>query len=77
MPRITARENGPYLVETGGGYSVEREAGNEEGEQEKIALCRCGHSGNKPFCDGTHKRVGFEAPAAEIVLGAAGGLVEI
>jgi len=27
----------------------------------QIALCRCGHSANKPFCDGTHGRVGFQA----------------
>ena len=26
-----------------------------------IALCRCGHSSNKPFCDSTHKQIGFEA----------------
>ncbi len=28
---------------------------------EKVRLCRCGHSGNKPFCDGTHKRIGFSS----------------
>jgi len=43
-----ARENGPYLVEVDG--------------QVKMALCRCGHSSNKPFCDGTHRKVGFQAP---------------
>jgi CDGSH-type Zn-finger protein len=29
--------------------------------KETIALCRCGHSKNKPFCDGSHKQVGFQA----------------
>ncbi|MFZ0437949.1 MAG: CDGSH iron-sulfur domain-containing protein [Candidatus Sulfotelmatobacter sp.] len=33
---------------------------------EKIALCRCGASINKPFCDGTHTKVGFDAAAAAV-----------
>lgn len=56
---ITALRNGPLLAE--GAFAV-RSADHEEivyGERAKF--CRCGRSDNKPFCDGTHKRVGFEA----------------
>jgi CDGSH-type Zn-finger protein len=57
---ITARENGPYLVR---GPILLRDAdGNEyQLEGERAALCRCGGSTTKPFCDGTHSRIGFEA----------------
>jgi len=57
---ITVRENGPYLVK--GPLSLVDAAGDEfRVEREVIALCRCGGSANKPFCDGTHARIGFEA----------------
>jgi CDGSH-type Zn-finger protein len=49
---IKARENGPYLVEVDG--------------KAVAALCRCGASNKKPGCDGTHKKIGFTAPAAEV-----------
>jgi CDGSH-type Zn-finger protein len=57
---ITPLENGPYLVR---GSVVVRDAdGNEYRiERETIALCRCGGSTNKPFCDGTHSKIGFAA----------------
>ena len=60
---ITTLENGPYLVK---GPVIVRDADRTEYriERETIALCRCGKSGIKPFCDGSHKRSGFSAPSA-------------
>jgi CDGSH-type Zn-finger protein len=58
---ITVRDDGPYKV-TGPIRLVDAE-GNEyvlEGDR-PIALCRCGQSQNKPFCDATHKASGFES----------------
>ena len=51
--------NGPTLVS--GRLTIEGADGSKI-EGTSGALCRCGHSGNKPFCDGTHRKVGFEAP---------------
>ena len=59
---IKARENGPYRVK--GPITLIDADGNEYdlGEKgETIALCRCGGSTTKPFCDGTHSKVGFDA----------------
>jgi hypothetical protein len=56
---IKASANGPLLVR--GPIRVVDAEGNLLAELEKAALCRCGHSSNKPFCDGTHKRIGFTA----------------
>jgi CDGSH-type Zn-finger protein len=66
--KITVIENGPNKVELEGAtYRVAHGGGGEETiERAVFFLCRCGHSSNKPFCDGTHKRVGFEAAGAEI-----------
>ncbi len=58
--KITALDNGPYLVR--GPVVVTDAEGNEcRPERETIALCRCGGSKTKPFCDGTHSKVGFRA----------------
>jgi CDGSH-type Zn-finger protein len=56
---ITPRENGPYLVE--GSVRLVGPDGHELEHKAVFALCRCGGSSNKPFCDGTHARIGFQA----------------
>jgi len=57
---ITVRENGPYLVK--GPVEITDPDGKKfHVEREVVALCRCGASINKPFCDGTHSKIGFEA----------------
>jgi CDGSH-type Zn-finger protein len=71
-PAVAVTKNGPYLVSGGvalGKQTIvaDRAGGSEEWQegaafpaQESYALCRCGHSANKPFCDGTHKKIGFD-----------------
>ena len=63
MPvKISVRPNGPYLIE--GDCEVYDSAGAKVDTtgKPKIALCRCGSSAAKPFCDGTHSKTGFKAP---------------
>ncbi len=57
--KITALENGPLEVD--GASVVVRSDGTVVKEGAKVFLCRCGHSANKPMCDGSHKREGFIA----------------
>ena len=67
MATIKLRQNGPYLLEgdditvvdwNGAAYPVERRP---------IALCRCGASAKRPFCDGSHNTIGFSAGEAAAV----------
>ncbi|PZR56128.1 MAG: iron-binding protein [Candidatus Meridianibacter frigidus] len=57
---IRARENGPYLV-TGPITLTDADGSEYVLDRPNIALCRCGGSTTKPFCDGTHSRTGFQA----------------
>lgn len=57
--KITVMPNGPLMIE--GNLTVNKNSGETIKEGEKLFLCRCGHSSNKPFCDGSHKKAGFEA----------------
>ena len=54
---IKVRDNGPYLVE--GEFTMTDAQGNPI-EVKKPVLCRCGGSTTKPFCDGTHSKIGFK-----------------
>lgn len=56
---IEERENGPLIVKYL--HSMRDASGADVDVKQVMALCRCGHSSNKPFCDGTHAKVGFES----------------
>lgn len=57
-PLIEVTPNGPLLVH---GTVVIKDVEGKQTEREKItALCRCGHSANKPYCDGNHSKKGFQ-----------------
>ena len=57
IPTIECKPNGPYLVT--GLSDLRSSSGNSIPTRAVVALCRCGGSANKPFCDGTHQRNGF------------------
>ena len=62
--KITVRKNGPYRVEAPAG-TIELVDANgiayDLGGKISFSLCRCGGSITKPFCDGAHSRIGFQA----------------
>jgi CDGSH-type Zn-finger protein len=67
---ITVKANGPYVVK--GDIELLDTAGNPFPKSENsYALCRCGQSENKPFCDGAHGKVGFQAATQAPVSGSA------
>jgi 3-phenylpropionate/trans-cinnamate dioxygenase ferredoxin subunit len=65
---ITVRQNGPLFISADDApqITILDHAGNriEPKPGKGIALCRCGASVNKPFCDGTHSRIGFQGARA-------------
>lgn len=60
---IKVRDNGPFVVE--GDFTLTDAAGNPIPVVKK-ALCRCGGSTIKPFCDGTHSKIGFQGANAAV-----------
>ncbi len=64
MAEIKVRENGPYLVTGDDVTLVDWNGVSYPIARRPFALCRCGASKNRPFCDGTHNAIGFEASEA-------------
>jgi CDGSH-type Zn-finger protein len=55
---ITPRNDGPYHIK--GEFTIVTQGGKPvDVDKDEVWLCRCGHSSNKPFCDGTHRKAGF------------------
>jgi CDGSH-type Zn-finger protein len=56
-PSIRIARNGPYEVR---GFDLDVQTWSAGASRERFTLCRCGGSKNKPFCDGSHRRIGFQ-----------------
>ena len=57
-PKVTVTKNGPYKISNVPNLSLSD--GSDGPVKTTMFLCRCGHSKNKPFCDGSHTREGWE-----------------
>ncbi len=64
---IRARENGPLLIDGSATYT-DANGKEQTTTGSAVALCRCGGSASKPFCDGAHRKIEFQAPAIELEL---------
>ena len=56
--KVEVSKNGPLMVK--GSIEIKHSNGDTEHKEKLTAFCRCGASGNKPFCDGSHNKIGFE-----------------
>ena len=65
--KITLTENGPYTVEGARELElVDHDGTPVDIDRDTVFLCRCGGSTNKPFCDGTHSKTGFQGARAAV-----------
>jgi CDGSH-type Zn-finger protein len=70
LMKITVRKNGPYRIEAPSGVLELVDFDDNKYDlsgKGMFSLCRCGRSAKKPFCDGAHKIIGFQAADAAIV----------
>lgn len=63
---IRLRRNGPYVIDGDDVKVVDWNGTEYAAGRRPIALCRCGASTTKPFCDGSHSKVGFQAADAAV-----------
>ncbi len=61
MATIKVRQNGSLLVDGDDVTLIDWNGNEYQLPKRPFALCRCGHSTKKPFCDGTHSKIGFQA----------------
>lgn len=66
MATIKVRQNGSLLVDGEDVTLIDWNGNEYKLEKRPFSLCRCGHSHKKPFCDGTHRTIGFQASEAAL-----------
>ena len=66
MATIKVRQNGSYLVDGDDVTLIDWNGNSYTIAKRPFALCRCGGSTTKPFCDGTHSKIGFKAAEAAV-----------
>ena len=66
MATIKVRQNGSYLVDGDDVTLIDWNGAAYTIPKRPVALCRCGGSTTKPFCDGTHSKIGFKAAEAAV-----------
>ena len=66
MTTIRLRQNGPYVIDSDEVRVVDWNGAEYPVDRRPIALCRCGASTKKPFCDGTHSKIGFQGATAAV-----------
>lgn len=65
--KVSIVEDGPIIFKTDGEFAC-RVGDTSETRSGSVALCRCGQSSGKPYCDGAHRKAEFKAAAGEIEL---------
>jgi len=66
--KIRFRPDGPLVLDLPEGTTFELNGETQTLTRAHLALCRCGHSERKPLCDGSHRKIGFQAAGGELIV---------